>query len=208
MRSGSQARTLTARPSLRPRWPLARGPALRCVHSKHSREGRSIFSHSTENGPAFLQSSRVHRSTASPLAAAATLPPACCACFVTMRCGCIIHTRSAAAAAAAADKTATATVHHRAAADRLQLLTLSPPPGLPVLRHRRPDVLQPVGPTVCSTHRPRCFVWARVLTLSSGGLRSAVRACIPGGACGKPNVLLTGGKAVFRDVPDKTPLWE
>eukprot|EP01051_Picozoa_sp_SAG22_P017121 SAG22_NODE_2566_length_2434_cov_1.406852_5_plen_126_part_00 len=44
---------------------------------------------------------------------------------------------------------------------------------------------------------------------TNGGCNhSAVRRCIPGGACGKPNVLLTGGKDVRRDVPDKTPLWE
>lgn len=38
--------------------------------------------------------------------------------------------------------------------------------------------------------------------------RSVVKPCIPGHGCGKPNVLLSGGKGVVRTVPDKKPLWK
>ena len=50
-------------------WPGERakraGTSL-CTHETFTK-GRSIFSRSTENGPAFPQSSRVHRRSASPL---------------------------------------------------------------------------------------------------------------------------------------------
>ena len=53
----------TAPSPLQPlQWPREEGPALRCVlvcTHKTFTKGRSIFSHSTENGPAFPYSSRV-----------------------------------------------------------------------------------------------------------------------------------------------------
>lgn len=37
--------------------------------------------------------------------------------------------------------------------------------------------------------------------------RSVVERCIPGKGCGRPNVLLMGGKGIVRDTADEQPLW-